>query len=95
MNFIIRSTLKSPRKLEPKVAFVPMPASVAPRSCAIAIVRGQASISCIWERLALRRTNTSHMWQPSDGRLSPRSMVSGGEYSFARSMPRWLSARAV
>ena len=45
------STGKSPRKFEPNVAFVPMPASVAPFSCAALIVLTHDAISCICVRL--------------------------------------------
>ena len=39
------STVKSPTKFEPNVAFTPMPASLAPFSLAAAMVAGQDAIS--------------------------------------------------
>ena len=54
-------------KLEPQLALVPMPACLICSSWAWATTWGQRSISCIWERLVLRRTKTSHMWTFSLG----------------------------
>ena len=48
---MVKSTEKSPRKLDPNVALVPIPASVAPFSFAAAIVFVQEAISFICERL--------------------------------------------
>ena len=89
------STLKSPTKLEPKVALVPMPASLAPCSTASAITLGHSCHFLHLRAVGVAAREHVALVHPQLRPRGSRAMVSGGAYCLARSTPFWFSASAV